>query len=254
MIKTSLPPRRDEDAPFPTGMRRRPCAPGFIAAAFVGMILSSGTRCYSAAITLSNPSFELPDAADGSGLATVPGWTIDLSQGPGGVFDASDFQYPNATGNVAPLPGTADGFQFLATPSSSFAFQVIGPLARNTLYTLTVAFGDSLNPGNSTGWIQLVNGNNASGTLLAENRGFSGVEGTFVDRSVSFTTGNSVSGNLTIVLRNDPLGADYDNVRLDATPVPEPTLGMLAVGGMAALLSPWRRRDRFVERLPGERI
>jgi hypothetical protein len=59
----------------------------------------------------------------------------------------------------------------------------------------------------------------------ATNKGFSGASGTFVDRSVSYTTGSVAGGDLIIVLSNlSSTGSHYHNVRLDATTTPEPIL------------------------------
>src|SRR3954471_3442116 len=95
----------------------------------------------------------------------------------------------------------------------------------NTTYTLTVAYGIPLSSTGS-GWLELYSNNSGVG-LLATNKGFSGVSGTFVDRSVSYTTGSGVSGDLIMVLSSLGNETHYDNVRLDATTIPEPGLVMM---------------------------
>jgi hypothetical protein len=99
--------------------------------------------------------------------------------------------------------------------------QDVGALLPNTTYTLTVAYGIPMSSAGA-GWLELYS--TAGAGLLATNKGFSGVSGTFVDRSVSYTTGSGVSGDLIITLSSLGNETHYDNVRLDAITIPEPSL------------------------------
>jgi hypothetical protein len=75
---------------------------------------------------------------------------------------------------------------------------------------------------NSPGIISLVNGANNNGMVLASGGGLPADQNSWQDYSVRFATGSSVSGDLTIALsvlgNGTTIQADFDNVRLTATP------------------------------------
>src|ERR1035441_8172742 len=79
-------------------------------------------------------------------------------------------------------------------------YQDVGALQPNTPYTLTVAIGSRADRINSPGIISLINGTDNTGTVLASGGGLPATQNTWQDYSVSFTTGPSVSGDLTIAL------------------------------------------------------
>ncbi len=110
-------------------------------------------------------------------------------------------------------PGTTGGI-----------FQDVGALQPYTTYTLTVAIGSRADRINSPGIISLLNGTNNNGTLLATTGGIPIDQNTWQDYSVTFTTGASVSGDLTIELsvtgNGSTVQADFDNVRLSSTGLP----------------------------------
>lgn len=108
-------------------------------------------------------------------------------------------------------------------------YQDVGPLQANTVYTLTVAIGlrADFTPGNlgSPGIISLINGTNNTGTLLASASGVPATSDTWQNYSVSYTTGSSVSGDLTVELSvagASTYQANFDNVRLNAAPSAAP--------------------------------
>jgi Fibronectin type III domain len=176
----------------------------------------------SNSVTVNNFSFEANVAANGTDISTVPSsWTAynqaeTNDRGTG---------HPNATQytNNNPLSPPADGSQytwvnvFSATPIGGI-YQDVGPLQANTVYTLTVAIGSRKDRVNSPGIISLVNGSSASGTTLASGGGLPSTQSTWQNYSVTYVTGASVSGDLTIalsVIGNDTtIQADFDNVRL----------------------------------------
>lgn len=144
-------------------------------------------------------------------------------------------------GGVVP-PGT---FQYSV-------FQDIGvALQPNTKYTLTVAIGNrnaTFNPagGLAAFGVEVVGGSAlATGTFDAFNL----AEGTFADQSVSFTTNATpVAGNIVIKLANIDVGlaqnlpgigarSHFDNVRLKANAIPEPSaLAFLTTIGLGLVL------------------
>jgi hypothetical protein len=118
----------------------------------------------------------------------------------------------------------------------------VAALQPNTVYTLTVAIGSRNDRANSPGMISLLNGNNNNGALLASGGGLSATQNTWRDYSITYVTGVSVSGNLTIALSTVGAGtiqADFDNVRLTKAPIifTAPMLGVPAVSGGNMILA-----------------
>jgi hypothetical protein len=190
------------------------------------LVFSIDAQCSAAPIAINNPSFESPDTPDATKSNVLTGWSNFHGNGmQQGVFDPDNTSYSNASGNSVSLPGTATGYQVcFFTGAGNQLRQNVGTLLPNTTYTLTVAYGIPL-LSTGTGWITLY----STSGFLATNKGFSGVAGAFVDRSVSYTTGNLVSGDLIIELGSIANETHYDNVRLDAVTVPEPSfLAMLS--------------------------
>ena len=195
-----------------------------------GSITSSTGVVISAAniVTVNNFSFENGSTpAFGNGAIPVQ-WTS---------FNGDWSTVATDTGAYSPAI-VPDGTQYYAVntgPGDSGdtgAYQDVGALQPNTTYTLTVAVGrrDDNGPGGTGNWspgdISLVNGTDNTGTVLAATTGYPTTPGTWQDYSVTFTTGASVSGDLTIVLGVPPAGtyqAAFDNVRL-TTGAPTATL------------------------------
>ena len=121
-------------------------------------------------------------------------------------------------------------------------YQDVGPLQTNTPYTLTVAIGSRHDRVNSPGIISLINGADDTGAVLASGGGLPAAQNTWQDYTVTFTTGPSVSGDLTVELsvlgNGTTIQADFDNVRLTTTPVViAPTLGVPKVSGGNLILT-----------------
>lgn len=231
------------------------------AAAAAGAALSSLAAPTASADPVTVPGFSFEEADVPDDATGAPAGWVAVN---GGVYDPTDEGYPGATGDNSPLPAPAVGGQVgwhnvtADSPVGSLTSAApVATVADNTQYTLTVAIGDRatdlgggvpLEPGLVTIEL-LVDGavagsGSVSGTALAD--------GTFTDLSATFTTTASdprAGGGLTIRLRQDYAGpelvqqANFDNVRLDATPIPEPaaalSLGVLAMGGLLV-----RRRGR----------
>lgn len=218
--------------------------------------LAAATAASSAvSISVLNYSFE-EDIAPNPGVVTsVPtGWTSFFQVGGSDIGsqnpDSAKFPINN------PLAAPADGNQFVyintfgGNPNGrSGIYQPITDLMPNMTYTLTVAIGSRLDRDNSAGTISLVDGFDHNGTILATGGGLPETKGTWQDYSISFTTGDVVNdGFLTIVLSTvaaDTIQADFDNVRLEAVAVPEPTTAALIAASCGAFLI-LRRRKRAV--------
>jgi hypothetical protein len=219
----------------------------------VASLVAISTKAHADSVTVNNFSFENPALPNGDYQSdpthpapfSVPGWGSD----PANQNGVQNFIGTGAYGNGATLPGTADGKQALFVNGND-VFQDVGLLKPLTTYTLTVAAGNqpSYGPG-SVGAIELVNGTNASGTVLSSE-----VVGdlshpisvsNFTDFTTSFMTGSSVGGDLTIVLAlTTGQQINFDNVRLEETVVPEPSslVALCGLGGMTLISLVLRRR------------
>ena len=205
-------------------------------------------------VTVANFSFENPSTASYS--LTVPNsWAFG---GPANDQGVQTF----ANGAIAKT-GPADGNQVYFINSASgatdgvFLTQDVGTLLANTTYSLTVA--EAVAPAGSYGSnpgtleLALFNGTNSTGSLLAslpESLTPSlTTTGTLVDYNLAFTTSSSVSGDLTIGLANNtPTGitqGDFDNVRLTEETAPEPSIYLLLVTGVMALVAVRTRVSRL---------
>lgn len=205
-------------------------------------------------VTVNNFSFEL-DAASGPGnLVTYP------------VADWTAFNLVNNSDIGSQWVGGSDftaaaaGNQYLYdnlynNPNASTGvYQDVGALQADTDYTLTVAIGNRGDREELPGIISLINGADNTGTVLASAYGVPAAQNSWQDYSISFTTGASVSGDLTILLSVDPsltgdgnngsIQAAFDDVRLDASAVPEPATISLLGGSFLLGLVALRRKLR----------
>ncbi|MBL9127470.1 MAG: hypothetical protein JNL97_07485 [Verrucomicrobiales bacterium] len=208
----------------------------------------------AAPISVPNFSFESPDIVDGQAILSFPGWTAG---GAGfnqfATWDFDNAAYPGALGDNGPLPGSSHGGQAVAIGIQSKASvghltsEALGVVADNTSYTLTIAIGNPLNfPVPDFSAIQLlVDGNVVSSSSVASG---SIPDGTFTDFTTSFSTAPAndplsggvlgirlqASGDSSEVAIGD-WQAHFDNVRLDATTVPEPSARDLVVVAVVCL-------------------
>jgi hypothetical protein len=128
-------------------------------------------------------------------------------------------------GGYASLPDGNDFFALNEGPNDSTGgiSQDVGALLPNTTYTLTVSIGYSPSApvtGQTTwspGIISLINGTDYTGKVLATTSGIPATVGTWEDFTTTFSTGPSVSGDLTVELSVAPAPtyqAQFDDVRL----------------------------------------
>jgi hypothetical protein len=203
--------------------------------------------------TVNNNSFE-GNVASGSGQVaqgTPIGWTSFNQVATGDIGS----QWAGGADFTDPLVAPANGNQYCyvnlynnPNPSTGI-YQDVGALQPNTDYTLTVAIGNRADRQELPGIISLINGVNNTGTVLASDYGVPATQNTWQDFATGFTTGASVSGDLTIELSVDPtvtgdgnggsVQAAFDNVQLTATPIilKMPTLGASAVSSGNLILT-----------------
>ncbi len=217
------------------------------------------------AITVLNSDFSNPTTTSSSLggthiLPTADGgyaadWGIDGYAGV--IYDTQGFQnnaIPNLVGTqVGAVNGNNANTTLSSEPYNSDFYQNVGALQANTAYSLTVYTGYyNTDEAGVFGVLQLVNGTSDTGSVL---NSVTYTPSTvwpypFEDVNLSYTTGSAVSGDLTLVLgvaapnSNSPWML-FNDVRLTATPVPDPAvIGLFAAGGMGLLLVGRKRAVR----------
>jgi hypothetical protein len=206
------------------------------------LVLGFTTSSTSAnSIPIQNASFEITNPLTtpcGTGCAfnggPIPGWTT--------VGGLQGTWQPSSAYFTSPVP---DGSLVAYSNGGTISQTLSASLAANTLYTLTVAVGNRLdavvNNLATTYIIQLFAGNTLLNSITGSNTTIP--LGTFMDVSFNYLAGVTVpSGNLSIVLSSVGPQSDFDNVRLTATPVPEPGSLTLLVAGLGLALVMLRRR------------
>lgn len=188
----------------------------------------AGIPANAALVNVANHSFEDQVLADGAAVVGIAGWL----NSSGGIFNpttASFTSVPDGV-NTAWLNG-GSATQTLATT-----------LAANTAYTLMVDVGDRNDWATFPGYsVALLAGNTvlASESSLTPNNGW-------LTSTVSYfaTVGNPLLGTaLTIRLTSGGTQVNFDNVRLDVSPVPEPETYAMLLAGLGLVGFAVRRRN-----------
>jgi hypothetical protein len=214
----------------------------------------------AAPIAVVNHSFEDAGLAAGGWTdATPSGWQESVPGSNGSFseaitgFAADGTQHQGINGLQTTINGGI-------LPAGSFEYSVwqdLGvPLQPNTEYTLTVAIGNrnaSFTIPDSVSVFALQAG---GADVLSDTFDASTIpESTFVDQSLTYVTNSSPpAGNLGIRLANLDLGlvaggaainarSHFDNIRLDAVAIPEPT-GLALVAIAFGFIGCIRRRVR----------
>ena len=245
------------------GVGRRFVPKLLLAVAAVG-----GMSAKALAVSVANPSFEAPvtggftdDGQTSISHSTNWGWSYFFAD----TTDDHDagVQVNTNAGITSPSPdGTPqDGW---VNGNGNYLYQDLGALQPNTTYTLTVDVA-APGTGNYAGFNPAGGGSAANaetdllellnnptdpqptvGSVAVTGSALNSVSVTPTaglwtpNNTVTYTTGASVSGDLTILLEQTSAGAHeqgiFDNVRLTATAVPEPaSMGLLCLGSLLAL-------------------
>lgn len=205
-----------------------------LVAALLGVVALGG-KVHATPVVIPDHSFEITELADGATTGAPNVGTNWTAAGNSGVFllNPQDNRFADTTYETLPpgnLPAPAAGTNCVNMnigANFGYLWQTIGTLQPNTIYTLTVAAGQDLITGGGNGTLALVSGVNAFGTILASVPvdTTTNVPGTFSDVTLTYVTGQSASGPLTILMRGDS-GTQiiWDNARLDATAAPQTPL------------------------------
>jgi hypothetical protein len=205
--------------------------------------------CYGGPVSITNPSFESP--AQATGVFTfdnATGWTVT---GYGGVWNPQIG--PNNGSNFFSSIPNGNEILFDGYSASADATQSLGvSLLANTVYTLTYWVGQRYDVPLSTYTVAL----KAGSTVLASDSAGAPGAGSFVQRTITFTTGASpVAGVLNLdfaatgfAVNGAPGQTEFDMVALDASPsvtgpTPEPaSIGLIGFGLVGAALVARRKR------------
>jgi len=195
-------------------------------AVFIGEFLADIS--HASLLTVGDPSFEGTVLSSGgftSGVYTANSWNSNANAG---IFRPTSSSYPS---------GVPDGVNIAYSSSAAVIDQVLSAtLTANTTYTLSINVGSRFDTPHNDGYtIQLL----AGGVLLSGTTNFPvPTDGAFVLATTVYTTGTSnpqLGQALEIKMFSAATGqTSFDNVKLDATTVPEPAsfllFGLTAIG------------------------
>jgi len=188
---------------------------------------------FASPITVSNFSFE---TVTGAPIGCGVGCSYTLDPVPGWVKTGTSGQF---------IPGTTPNSYYNTLsdgPTQAFAdsgmlSQVVLPTVQlGMIYTLMVDLGNRLDLGFAGSADLLINGNTYTAVGVTPVKGaFGTFTATYIGQAAD------VGQAITIELKTSGRQGDFDNVRLDASPVPEPATFLLLT---PALLMLRRRRQR----------
>ena len=211
-----------------------------IAIASSCLIIVPQGQVRAASIPIANHSFEQPDITNSPGYNIVTGtnnnWTFT---GTGGFLDPGIAQAAAPGFWYGPSPTLPNGSQVAWSNGGTISQTLVATLQANTKYTLGAFVGRRLTEGFPGYNIALLAGT----TVLASNNSANPTAGTFAPVTVSYSSGSSsplFGQALRIRLTSNGIQTNFDNITLDASPIPEPSamLGLLGFGllGIASKL------------------
>jgi hypothetical protein len=187
----------------------------------------AGMSANAALVNVVNHSFEDQVLADGVNVVGITGWV----NSSGGAFNPS----------TASFTSVPDGVNTAWLNGGNAAQTLSTVLTANTAYTLMVEVGDRNDwntfPGYSVALL-------AGGTVLASESSLTPNNG-WLTSTVNYTAlaSNAHLGQaLTIQLTSGGTQVNFDNVRLDVSPVPEPEIYALMLAGLGLVGFAARRR------------
>jgi hypothetical protein len=217
-------PSSVEPCIFKKRVRNNPCRWWLLT---VSVLAALAQVALAAPVTV--PDFSFEDSVIGT-----PGGTAGLSTNWSSAGGSYVQNITNSLFTSSTLPAPADGTNFLVEQiggSLSYVWQDLGPLQSNMTYSLTVGVSQFLDGSAAgKGFIALVNGANPFGTILAATPVDATLVATnsFTNSVVTFSTPYNASGDLTVLLAGTNAGLlPLDNVRLDATPLPQAATALL---------------------------
>lgn len=172
----------------------------------------------------------------------VPGWTVGT---------AVTYGVHNPDSNIYSSGKPNQGEMMVFIDAGSISQTLSSTLQANTKYTLDVDLGRRKDGnGLNAQWkVQLL----AGSTVIAEDSitspdtiGFS--QDSWRTLELTYTSGAIVTSGQALTIVLDAIGSEYrtsnfDNVRLDASAIPEPTSLVMTVIGLVGLLAyAWRKR------------
>ena len=190
-------------------------------------------------LVVANASFEDPVLVEDTWTdGDIPSWVITGTEWSAGVFRPGPTWFPG---------GATDGVNTAWSNGKDISQVLPDVLLAGMEYTLQVDIGDHLKNVFPSYRVQLFAGNE----LLAEdNNSLTPPNGQFVTSTVSYTslTGNPHLGaalEIRLVNASSSPQINWDNVRLDATTVPEPsTISLFTMTGLVGAFVAWRKRKR----------
>ncbi|OYY95515.1 MAG: hypothetical protein B7Y41_03160 [Hydrogenophilales bacterium 28-61-23] len=205
----------------------------YVPSALFALTLAASLSANAAPVSITNHSFESTVLADGINGVGIVGWINST----GGAFNprigpTGHFTNPIPDGNNTAWLNGGGATQTLISTL----------LTANTAYTLMVEVGDrrdNVFPGYQ---VALLAGN----TVLASESSLQPNDG-FLTSTVNYTAlaGNPLLGTaLTIRLTANGTQVNFDNVRLDVSPVPEPETYALMLAGLGLVGFAARRRSQ----------
>jgi hypothetical protein len=189
----------------------------------------------------TNANAQITTTSDGTQSGWVNGNGNYLYQDVGALQPLT--QYTMVVAVAAPGPNSYAGFGGTSgSPATNAETDVLAFLDGNNVLAGSGKTNLTSTPVQATGIDSL--GVATTSDILA-SLSVTPTAGSWTDYTVTYTTGATVSGDLTLILEQTAAGAheqgNYDNVRLTAVAVPEPTcLGLL---GLGSLLTLRRRRS-----------